>query len=1188
VRHFLLLLTLGLGPAFLNAAQHSGSVRAADQFIPGATVTARQGGAKLVRFTDASGRYEFDLTPGIWEIQIEMFGFRPLRGEVDGTQPSQKDWTLEMPRPGEPSAEPVKPATAAATPEAPKTAAAPVTTPTPSETTKQPEKAAAQAAPQTQATSQRGAQQRAYPRGGRGPNGQAQQPGFQSVSVTATEEGAQAVAAAAANPENQSGDLAAGDAAEFMVIGSTSGGLQQASDDQARLNRQGGGRGGPGGQDAGFGMMSAANSGMGFNGAVPGGTDGLGMGGFGAAGANAGFGADNGGGFGPPGAGGGGRGGAGGGGGGGGGRGGGGAPGGRGGRGAQGPGGRGRAPFNGQFAAFGNRRRVQPAYTGSLAVTVQNSALNAAPFSLNGQIVPKPSSARENLAFNVGGPVRIPKLVTNDKWFVYLTVQGSRARSASNRVGTLPTAAERAGDFSATTVGSNPVTIYDPLTHTPFPGNIIPVTRFNPAAVGLLQYFPLPQYSGLIQNYNIAPSTPSASNSVGVRLTGSVTTKDQLNFNVQYNGNHSTSEQLFGFKDTGEGYGLSAGAGYRHVFRPRLANSANLAFSRSNSKQAPYFAYKDNVAAQLGIQGTDQDPITYGPPNISFTNFSGLSDSNASLSRNQTTNFTDTLTYVVRRKHNLSIGYGYRRMQQNSLSYANSRGSFSFSGLLTSGLDASGQPLANTGFDFADFLLGFPQSSSLRIGNSNNYFRGWATNTYVQDDWRVRPSLTLNLGLRYEYFAPYTELQGHLANLDIKPGFTGVAVVTPADPDGPYSGQYPSSLLKPDSNNFSPRVGFAWRPSTKHSRVIRGGYSIFFSGSNYAGIAAKMAAQPPFATTASLSTSTANPLTLQSGFPTQPSTTITNTYAIDPNYKLSYAQTWSFAIQQSLPHSLLLELEYIGTKGTGLDVQYQPNRALPGSPLTAQQRLQIGNATGFTYEASEGNSIFHAGQVRLTRRFTRGMSAVALYTLSKSIDDAFGGGLVQNPLDLSAERALSTFDRRHNLSLTYLLSSPVGIHGLWRTGGWKTKALTGWMLNGTFTANSGSPLTATVSGNLANTGGTAAFGSGRAEATGLPISAAGDPYFNLAAFTTPPAGEYGNAGRDTIPGPMIIGLNGALNRVWRFGDTRRQLQFRLSANNVLNHVQITSFGTVVNSATYGLPTGANGTRSVVLNMRFNF
>jgi hypothetical protein len=262
--------------------------------------------------------------------------------------------------------------------------------------------------------------------------------------------------------------------------------------------------------------------------------------------------------------------------------------------------------------------------------------------------------------------------------------------------------------------------------------------------------------------------------------------------------------------------------------------------------------------------------------------------------------------------------------------------------------------------------------------------------------------------------------------------------------------------------------------------------------------------------------------------------------------------------------------------------------------LTASQNLQIANATGFTYETDQANSIYHAGQVRLTRRFSRGMSAMMLYTFSKSIDDAstFSGGgsgtLVQNPFDLSAERGLSSFDHRHNLSLKYMASSPVGIHGLWRNGGWKTKAFAGWTLQGTFTANSGAPLTATVSGNLANVGGIAAFGASRAEATGLPIHGGRDPYFNLLAFTTPPPGQFGNAGRDTIPGPLVIGFNSSLNRAWRFGDTRRQLQLRISAFNVLNHVEITNWGTTVNAATYGLPTGASGTRTVQVMTRFNF
>ena len=1194
---FLVIVLMVAGPSLLSAAQHSGTVRAADQFIPGATVTARNGAAKVVAYTDENGRYALDLTPGVWDIQIDMFGFAPLQGKVTvGNEPASKDWTLEMPHLAAPS---------------------PASTPGPAPTAqtgrrgggfggRNPDRAqggnrpggggygrfgqgrgpnAGPGGPGTPAPN--------TPQGRGGQNAQQQAPAFQNMSVTATEEGQQALASAAIEPPP---DLGAGDASDsFMVVGSTSGGLAAAADEQARRDRMMAGRGpgGPGGPGGpSLGLMTL--DGVVLNGG-PGG-DPFGMSGFGAAGANSGFGLDNGGGFGGPGGGvgpGGGPGARGGGGGAGGGFGGGGrgGAGGRGGRGGNGPG-RGRGPYNGQFASFGNRRRTQPAYQGSIAVTVTNSALNAAPFSLNGQSQPKPSSARESVTGNIGGPLRIPKLITNDKWQVYLNVSLSQNRTARSQVSTVPTLAERNGDFSAAEVRNAPITIYDPLNNAPFPGNIIPATRFNPASVALLQYFPLPIYDGVIQNYAIAPSTPSDARSLGFRLSGSVTNKDRLNFNEQYNHNSSTSEQLFGFEDTTSGYGLSSTAAWSHSFKPRFNNNASFAFSRSISKLAPYFAYKENVAGDLGIVGPDEAPIDYGPPNLSFTNFGSLTDGTASVNRNQTSNFTDTVTYVVHRNHNIQFGVGYRRMQQNTLSYANSRGSFTFGGLLTSGVDASGKTLPNTGFDFADFLLGYPQTSSIRIGNSNNYFRGWALNGYVQDDWRVNRGLTINVGLRYEYFAPYTELFGHLANLDLNPTLTAAAIVT-AGGRGPYTGQFPNSLINGDPNNFSPRFGFAWRPSQKHSRVIRGGYSIFFSGASYAAMAARMAAQPPFAVTGSLATSLADPLTLQDGFPTQPSSIITNTYAVDRNYKLAYAQTWTIALQQTLPHNVLMEFEYVGTKGTGLDIVENPNQVPPGTPATTAST--IANTNAFTYETDHANSIFHAGQVRMTRRFARGMSAVALYTFSKSIDDASsftgggGGTLVQNPLDLSAERGLSSNDQRHRFSLTYLLSSPVGIHGLWRNGGWKTRLFTGWMLNGTFTANSGQPLTAFVSGNLAGTTrGNAISGNFRAEATGLSIYGGGNPYFNPDAFMAPDPGEYGNAGRNTIPGPALISLSGALNRAWRFGDTRRQLQLRISANNVLNHVQITGFGTTVNSATYGLATAASATRSVTLNLRFGF
>src|SRR5215469_2243806 len=355
----LLIGVLLLVPALFGAGRHSGSVRAADQFIPGATVTARQGGAQVVAYTDENGRYALDLTPGVWEIDIQMFGFRTLHGQVRiGDEETHRDWTLEMPRSGELAPSTQKPAVTV-TPKTPKPADSP-----------QPPTAAAPTGGRRGQFAGGGRGQ--FGGGGRGPRQgpgqvqQAQQPGFQNANVTATVAGQQALAATAEAPPVEP-DLASDDS--FIVNGSQSGGLGAAADEQRQRDRMAGrgGPGGPGGPAAVPAGLSLAAAGFNVN------PDSLG--GFGAAGVNGGFGPDTGGGFGGPGGGPGGGGG------------------GRGGRGGQqqnARNGRGRGPFNGQFAQFGNRRRTQPAYTGSLALNVTNSALNAAPFSLNGQTVHKP------------------------------------------------------------------------------------------------------------------------------------------------------------------------------------------------------------------------------------------------------------------------------------------------------------------------------------------------------------------------------------------------------------------------------------------------------------------------------------------------------------------------------------------------------------------------------------------------------------------------------------------------------------------------------------------------------------------------------------------------------------------------------------------------------------------------------
>ena len=1121
-------------------------VRSGTLAVPGATVTATQGERKLVTTTDEAGRYGFsNIEVGAWTVQVEMFGFSPAKREVTVEEKaSTVEWKLEL---------------------KPRSEAAPVSAVRPPQPVR--------------------GRPGAMPPGAPGPNGR----GFQNLNLNETAEG-DALDAAVRTPEAVSPEGAANANEAFLVNGSLSAGLSTPGQQGPFFPREGEGfafqregfpgdpnnPGGPGfgpggdGPPGGPGGMARAGPGgpgVGGGGFRVGGGPGGGPGGGFGGGPGGGFGGGPGGGFG----------------------------GGRGGPG--GPGGRGGAAAARQRpgeASFGNRRPNARANSirGGLNLQLSNSAFDARPYSLTGQTVPKASYGSGNFGFMLGGPLHIPKLITNDKTFFTLNYRGMRSRTSFNAVSTVPTLLERSGDFSQSFV-LGPVTLFDPTNGAPFPGNRVPVNRLNSAALGLLPFIPLPNQPGSVQNYQVISSIPSNNDNLGVMLNRTLTTKDRLNGNFNWQRGDRVQQQTFGFRDDSTNGGMNLGLGWSHTLARRSTNNLRWNFSRSRNETIPFFAFKEDVAAQLGIRGTSSNPINYGPPNLSFTNFGALTDASPSLTRNQTSSVSEGLQFT-RRSHNFSVGAEFRRLQFNSVTDSNARGTFLFSGLATSALDASGQPLAATGYDFADFLLGLPQQSSVRFGSSDTYFRGSVYNFYGQDDWRLRNNLTVNIGLRYEYFSPLTEKYDRLANLDIAPGFTGVALVTPGKP-GPYTGDFPDGLVNPDRNNISPRIGIAWRPTRRGRLMVRAGYGLFYNGSIYSNFTRQLGSQPPFAASSgTLTTSLAQPLTLQNGFPTVASSIITNTYAIDRYYVLGYAQTWNFSVQREFPRAIVVELGYQGTKGTKLDIQRLPNRAAPGSPLTAEQRRQIGNAQGFTFESSEGNSIYHALQTRVTRRMQSGIAVNATYTYGKSIDNAstFGGGgatVAQNDKDLSAERGLSSFDRRHALQLNAMFSSPAGRGSFLPTTGLAGRLLKDWTLNGNVTAQSGSPFTARVLGNQSNSGGTGSVGSGRADATGLPIEAVlPGQYFNLAAFTVPQAGTFGNAARNTIRGPSTVVANLSLMRSFQLGDSRRRINFMVNSQNFLNHAGIVGIGTVVNSSTYGLATSAQRMRTLSLGLRLNF
>jgi hypothetical protein len=346
-----------------------------------------------------------------------------------------------------------------------------------------------------------------------------------------------------------------------------------------------------------------------------------------------------------------------------------------GGRGGGGPGGgrggdrgagRGGPMGRAGVASFGNGRRDRRMqYNGNAAFTLDNSVWDAHSYSINGQETAKPAYAKARGSFMFGGPLKIPKLLDGTKGTFTLNYQLARTRNGTTSTQTMPTLLERTGDFSQSIGAQGPVTIYDPLTQSPFPGNVIPANRLNPVSLGLLKYYPNPNAPGYKQNYQAPITTVLNSDNLNSRLNQTISKKDRLNGGIGYMGSNSTTPNIFSFVDTGTARNITANVSWSHNFTSKVINSLRYNFSRSRSLASPFFANRENIASELGITGTSQAPLNWGPPGLSFTNYSGLSDGASSLTRNQTSGMGDSLIWV-HGVHNMTFGVDYRRQQINS------------------------------------------------------------------------------------------------------------------------------------------------------------------------------------------------------------------------------------------------------------------------------------------------------------------------------------------------------------------------------------------------------------------------------------------------------------------------------------------------------------------------------------------
>ncbi len=933
-----------------------------------------------------------------------------------------------------------------------------------------------------------------------------------------------------------------------------------------------------------------------------------------------------------------------------------------GGRGPAGPGGGrgGRGGGGGGFGggAFRNFNPAQP--HGAVFYQGSNSALNSAQWQPTLEPQVNPGAYTNRYGVTLASSPYIPGLTKpNTKQFVFLNLTGQKNLNAFTPSPVrVPTTLERMGDFSQSTqvMGgvAQPVELYDPATGMALTDNKLgqtPSTQISQQALALLNYYPAPNIPLNAQGYNYQTVSSGGSNSVAinsryVRTLGQATNTPFGNFgggggggrrgggggnsnapptlkqniNVSYNYSHSATDNRNIFLALGGANANdsnSVNAGYT-VSYGRLSNNASVTWNRNNYESHNYFtdtSVDPAAEAMIAIpneSGGFADPRFYnGLPSLSITNFAGLSNATPSQTINQTISFSDFVSYR-HKKHNMRYGFDIRRVHADSIGGNNPLGSFIFSGFATeSPQDKAGTTTASsTGSGFADFLLGLPQSTSIQAGLYKIYLRENVVDWYVTDDYRITSSVTLNYGLRYEYFGPYSEKNDRLVNLTgITDNTTSVGCVSPkALSYGSLTCAVSSNpaLINPDRAMYSPRLGFAWRvPGTSKltkDMVVRGGYGINFNTGQFAKFAKSLSFQPPFAATqtnavpispasavtgcvTTTPTTTAN-LTLANGFGCSTANAIQNNYAVDPNYRLGYVQTYNLNVQKTLPLQIVLNIGYTGARGSDLDVV--------GSPNSTPLGVSTPGVSPFSYETSMAASRSNQLVVSAQKRQQKGIALGVTYTYGHAIDDASSvggssGAGMQDFRQLQLEEGNSAFDVRQSASGNWVLELPFGPNRAYlNKGGVASHALDGFSLSGNFTFSTGTYFTPYSSGNKAEASSGGLFTLRADRVPGVSIKGPGTvgEFFNKNAFTDP-AGEYGTASRNSIEGPGTVSVSASLARTVELGDTR-SFEARVTASNVFNTVQYNSINTTLNSNNYGQVTSAAAMRAVQFQARYRF
>ena len=835
-------------------------------------------------------------------------------------------------------------------------------------------------------------------------------------------------------------------------------------------------------------------------------------------------------------------------------------------------------------------------FHGSAFEFVRNDLFDARNFFDAG----KSELRRNQFGGTISGPLVIPRLYKGqDRTFYLVSWESYRQVQGSNSIGVVPTDLERQGNFSQSFDATGKlILIKDPLASGSctatnaagcFPGNLIPQSRFNSISKQLLGNYPSPNLTGA-NNYLANFPTPDNWDSFLFKVDQHLSAKDSIAVRIlerwETSSNPFSGSPLGTFgATTNQGQSLY-GISETRIFSPSLVNEFRMGLTRTTNAELSAHA-GSNYAAQYGIPGTTSDPALAGFPKFSITGFETFGDNASDPIRYTVNNYdwNDAVTWN-KGKHSVRFGGDVLYVQYYQPTNSNFNGTFTFNGKTT-----------NDGV--ADFLLGYLSTSSRKIGTVTNHIYSTAYGFFVQDDYKIRPDLTLNLGLRYEIQKMPYEEYGQMTNFVPSVGkvLMGGSVTAPnwqsTVASAGLTGQValasdygiPKSLANTNYDNFAPRVGFAWRPFGNNRTVVRSGYGVFYTGSRLSAIRTDLAGGFPFAVSQTFTGSSSNPalLTISNPFPASlakaSGTTTANGFEV--NSPSPYLQSWNFTIEREIGRGVAVEVGYAGSKGTHLGRKYDVNQELRAPTSITRPFPFYGDIEYYSFGS---DSSYNAGTVTLRKRFEHGLFFRANYTYGKSIDEASGlnyagnGGYsgAQDSYHLKTERGRSDFDIRHVFSMNFA----------WRLPFNQNIFVRGWQLAGTGTAYSGQPFTPQLSGpsqDLAQATRPDRIANGSLSNPGPNM------WFNVAAFPAVPDSAYrfGNSGRNILDGPGSVAINLALSKEFQIRE-RYRAQFRWETFNFTNHTNFGLPNDTLDKANAGTITKANPARVMQLGLRVQF